>query len=292
MRFRMYLLAGLIAIAGLAGGAGCGGCSGGSQFPPDAGIDSVVRGSIALSWTVVDPGGKSLSCDQLDPNGSVVMHLQGTSSTTAGFRCRSCSGTSDPLAPGPYTASPIDLSGELPGLEWGPVHGDPAGQAITVTAGAPVPATTRFVVDTSGQLTLRFAFPELQAPYCSNGMVGTFQISLVRLGVGCEKLTFTRSGGTNTTPYKVDCSSPPAASCIDSGETLSSNSVPAGRYQITVRVKKQTVDFWGNDDQFQVVPRIPADRVVPERVLNLLSFPSGFPDAGVPPAPVDAGPGC
>ena len=292
MRFRMYLLAGLIAIAGLLGGAGCGGCGGGSDFPADAGVDGVAQGTIALTWRVVDPAGKPLNCDRIDPNASVVLNVKGTASTSSAFQCRSCGGTSDPLAPGQYTASAIDLGGKVPGLEWGPVHGQPADQAITVSAGVATQATTQFVVDTTGRLTLRFAFPELVAPYCRNGMVGTFQISLVRQSVGCETVTFTRSGGTDTTPYKVNCSSPPAASCIESTETLSADNVPAGTYQITVRVKKQTVDFWGNDDQFQVVPRIPPDRVVPERVLNLRSFPTGFPDAGVPPPPVDAGPPC
>jgi hypothetical protein len=276
---------GLIAVA-LASllGAGCESCE--HVVPKDAGIDTPALGAIAYRWKLEDASKRPIRCDQLDPNASIEARLDGASSTTAAFQCRSCGGTTDLLAIGGYTTTAFRLQGESPGLEWGPVLGTVTPASVVVAPGAPVAVEVKFVVNPTGKLALRFSPPGGCAA------AGDFRISLFRSGAGCEPVTFARSGGASTAPYKVDCSAPSGAPCLEPSETLTAESLPSGNYQIRIRIKKQTLDAFTNDDQFLVVPRVPVDRVVAPRVLNLAPLPSGAPDAGVDPPPIDAGPGC
>lgn len=283
---RKYSWAALVAIVALGGlaSAGCEGCDD-PVVPRDAGIDVQPLGAISYTWKLEDTNKLPVSCDELDPNASLDVRLAGTSSTTAAFQCRSCAGTTEPLAAGRYTTT-FALGGAVPGLEWGPVPGEVIPASLVVTPAAPATATVKFVIDPIGKLVLQFSPPGGCAA------AGDFRISLIRRGVGCERVTFARAGGATTAPYTVDCAAPSGAPCLEPGETLTAERLPSGSYQIHVRVKKQAQDAWTNDDQFLVVPRIPVDRVVGPRTLNLAPLAVGAPDAGVDPPPIDAGPGC
>jgi hypothetical protein len=71
---------------------------------------------------------------------------------------------------------------------------------------------------------------------------------------GCEAVTFVRARGTTQLgTYKVDCSSPQVATCIEKNETLTT-SLPPGNYLVHVRGKIGATDCWQRDDILAVPP--------------------------------------
>jgi hypothetical protein len=252
MQFRVFILAGLI---GLAGSAGNGGCTPGG-FPPDVqGPDAAVMGMVSLAWTLRDPSDQPIECDAVGAN-TVVLQLRNRaklSGVAESLSCKSSPSTSQLIEPGLY-----DISFELHGQS-GTLATAPDQNAVMVGAGQDTPlAPVGFVVDARGGLALGLAAPPTTTN-CKIGGTGagisSVTITLSYIGGTCAPVTFIRTrGATILGSYVVNCSSPAVATCIENDETLTIPSLASGPYMIHIRGKVGTTDCWRNDDMLQVPP--------------------------------------
>jgi hypothetical protein len=249
MLFRVFILASLI------GFAGCGGCSSGG-FPPDAaGADAAAMGSVTLAWSLSDLDGQPIQCDQVGAN-TVALQIRNRSTLTgvaASFSCKNSPST-QALAAGSY-----DISFELNGVG-GTLATAPGQNTVMVFSGEDTPLTpVTFMVDAKGGVMLKLAVPSPLTSICKGPPMGAgvtgMTITLVHTGGGCAPVTFLRSGGSTTTSYVVNCSSPMIATCIEDTETLTVPTMPSGPYTIHIRGKIGAVDCWQNDDALQVPPQ-------------------------------------
>jgi hypothetical protein len=248
MLFRVFLLAGLI---GLAGSSGCGDDGGFNIGVPDA----TVGGTFTAAWSIIDETtGQTVSCDKIDPNATVFLQVthQGPGASES-FSCKSLQGmSSTALSPGTY-----NVSYEL--------HVPEGGQTVTI-ATAPSQSVTiasaedkkfdpvTFRVNATGalQLTLRAG----AAGNCMGGAgITGLSISLVHDGGPgdntCEPVMFAMSSGG--TFDASSCSSPLVQGCIAADVTLTAARLPSGPYQIHIIGKKVTTVCWTNNDSFSVL---------------------------------------
>jgi len=255
MAFRVLMpAAGLLGLA--SGSAGCGGCDGGGF---DAGISDVSPGqaSVSLAWSLIDPStGRSVTCDKLDANATVFVEIRSaTVVSSAVYACKSLQAVSDPLTPGTYR-----FMYELHLSATGGVIPATAGQSgVVVGAGQSIAlAPITFPVDATGGLELMLQAGSAGNCATTGASITSMSIRLEHAGgagdTGCEPVLIQLSGRGDA--YNAnDCSSPPAARCIESTETLTVPSLPSGPYQIHVRGKQGTLDCWGNDDVIRVPPQ-------------------------------------
>jgi hypothetical protein len=247
--FRLFILAGLI---GLAGGGGCG--DGG--FPRDAAKpDAAVMGTVSLAWSLRDLSDQPVQCDQVGAS-TVFLQLRNRatlSGVAASLSCKNSPSTSQLLEPGVY-----DVTFELHGLNMTLATASDQ-NAVVVDAGRDtLLAPVTFVIDATGGLELALAAP----PSPSNckdtgtgaGITGV-AIALEHAGGPCATVTFVRSRGAITLgSYVVNCGSPMVTTCIENDETLTVRSMESGPYTIHIRGKVGAADCWQNDDTLQVPP--------------------------------------
>src|SRR6185503_17830286 len=209
--FRVVLSMGVAALTALVAGAGCGGCDGGG-FPADARvIDApVARGTVSLAWSLTDPMGRPISCE--DVGGTFVSvelrSVETLSGAVASFSCGNSPSTSSPIDVGRYEAR-FELHGQ--GLT-GVTAPSQAGVVISKDQNTALSPVT-FAVDNTGKLVLALVAPPATSNCKPASMLGAgitnMTITLVRNGGGCAAVTFERTRGTTTLePYSVNCSSP------------------------------------------------------------------------------------
>jgi hypothetical protein len=250
--FRLFILAGLL---GLAGSSGCGSCHGGG-FQPDASVDAPAPGTITLSWSLTDLNGQPIQCDQVGAQ-TVALQLKNRdklSSVAESFACQNSPSTSGPIEPGHY-----DISFELHGIN-GTLATAASQSNVTIRPGQDTPlAPVTFMVDARGGLALMLAAPGTTSNCAPKTMGGAgitgVSITLVHTGDGCAPVTFTIArGATVLGSYVVNCSAPMVAACIENDETLTVPSMESGPYTIHVVGKNGAIDCWKNDDMLQVPP--------------------------------------
>jgi hypothetical protein len=84
------------------------------------------------------------------------------------------------------------------------------------------------------------------------GITGT-TVTIVKVGGGCAPVTLTRNrGGAQVGTYKVNCSSPQVAACVERDETLTTTGLAPAAYVLHVRGKIGPVDCWVADPQIDV----------------------------------------
>jgi hypothetical protein len=243
------------------------GCDGGG-FPADGGVpDAPASGTFSLAWTVTDPGGAPIACDQIGAN-TVALTLQSLDRVfglAESFSCANSPSTSPPIPVGAYT---VDI--ELHGAGLDPVV-SPRQNRITINQNqtTALQAVT-FAVQATGMLALKIATP---APFTSScgaapgGAAITGETITVQNDAGtCLPITFTRmKGGAPNGTYTVSCTAPSVATCIEGDETLTASDVPSGAYQIHIRGKRDATDCFRNDDSLS----LPAQGKTLTRTLNL-----------------------
>jgi len=242
MLFRGFIWAGLGVLASFAG------CGGDGGFP-DAGIDATSRGTVSLSWSIVDPAGRAVACDAVGAS-SVYVELRSRTSiagTTESFGCKTTPNQSREIEAGVY-----DVLIELHGA---PLTGvaAPTQSSVTVVAGEVTqldPIT--FVVDPTGTLVLRFLAPPNTVNCAGGAGITGVILNLTNAAGACAPLTFMRSRGG---VYTVNCASPPVTTCIEADETLTAADIQAGEYRVDVRGKVGASECWLNRDGFRVPPQ-------------------------------------
>jgi hypothetical protein len=244
----LALLAGLALI----GGAGCGDDGG---FPTDAAApDGSAHGNVSLAWSLVDPGGQPITCDQVGASTvSVALRARGTlAGAVDSFSCNNSPTTSRALDPGTYDVT-LELHAGATTLATVPEQ-----RGIVIVDGMTTPlAPVTFVVDASGSLVVSLASPPATTNCGAPSMMGAgidgVTITLTQAGGGCAPVTFVHTkNGAPLPPYTVSCSSPAVAACIESDETLTVPTLASGPYTIHVRGTIGGVECWKNDDALQV----------------------------------------
>lgn len=242
MQFRGIIWAGLAVLASFVG------CGGDGGFP-DAGIDAQRLGTISLSWSIVDPAGRAVSCDAIGAS-SVYVELRSRNrlgGATESFGCKTTPNQTRQLEAGIY-----DVLIELHGA---PLTGvaAPTQSSVTVVAGETVAlAPITFVVDPTGTLVLRFLAPPNTVNCAGGAGITGMILNLTNASGACTPLTFARSRGG---VYTVNCSSPPVTTCIEADETLTASDIQAGEYRVEVRGKVGAAECWLNRDGFRVPPQ-------------------------------------
>ena len=254
-----------VGLLGLAGGAACSGCGDDGGF--DAGPpDGSAGGTFSLAWSLIDDSGTftctdvAACCNKLDPNATIF--VQASRIGTGGvelFSCKSAQSMSaTAFAPGAYNFSYAlrILVGD---------HNEtiamaaPQDNVMLESGRTVVLRPISFHVNLTGGLQLMLQAGAAGAKNCVGGAeISGFAISLEHAGgpgdTGCAPVVFTLSGGG--TYNANNCSSPSTGRCIESTETLTVPSLPAGPYRIHVRGKKRgTLDCWSNDDLLAVPPQ-------------------------------------
>ena len=223
-------------------------CSGGSPSP-------LPSGSVSLAWSISDTTNQPATCDQVGGR-SVALWLRphaGGNAIAAAMPCAPGSGIA-PVAPGIY-----DIAIELHATDGTRLASAPDQSEISISADRTTQLTAvRFAANMTFRLVTSIATSattNCQATTSdSAGITGT-TVTLERIDPGregCAAATFSRAQETTDRgTYKVDCSSPSVATCIENNETLTT-SVPPGTYAIHVRGRRGTLDCWRGDDSFTV----------------------------------------
>src|SRR5262245_33150154 len=218
MWFRVVPFTAVTALSALVAGAGCGGCDEGG-FPADARpIDApAARGTVSLAWSLTDPAGRPISCDDVGANFVSVelRSLTSLSGSVASFACANSPSTSSPIEVGTYEAR-----FELHGQALTPVAA-PSQPGVVITKDQNTQlAPVTFAVDNTGKLVLALVAPPSTSNCKPASMLGAritnTTITLVRNGSSCAPVTFVHTRGAMPLgSYSVNYSSPQVAPCIE-----------------------------------------------------------------------------
>ena len=226
-----------------------GACTGGSPPQP-------TTGTVSLAWSIFDATAQPATCDQVSAR-SVALRLRphaGGNAIAAAMPCAPGSGTA-PVVPGIY-----DIAIELHAADGTRLASAVDQTGISISAGRTTQLTAvRFAATMTFRLVASIATSATTncKPTTSGGAgITSTSITLERLDPGregCAAVTFSRAlGTTQEGTYKVDCTSPAIATCVENTETLTT-SVPPGTYLIHVRGKRSTLDCWRGNDKL-IVP--------------------------------------
>lgn len=221
-------------------------------------VTNACPGSVSLAWSITNASGQPLTCAQAGAT-SVALRLQSRGGGTpvfTSFPCASSPGTAN-VAPGLY-----DVTIELRDASGARRATSPPQTSVPVATGrTKVLTPVTLVVGTGGGGGNRVALTleaENVASNCQSsssgggGITGT-TITIVRVGGGCAAVTLVRSrGGAQIGIYKVNCSSPEVASCIERDETLTTTGLTPGGYIVRVGGKIGPVDCWAAESQLDV----------------------------------------
>jgi hypothetical protein len=219
-------------------------------------------GSISLTWFVTNTSGQFVSCAQVGAT-SVALRLRsrtgGTPVFTA-FPCAGSPGTAN-VAPGLY-----DVAIELHDATGRRLATAPPQTSVAIAIGRTKALTpVAFAIGAGGggnasRVALTLAAENVASNCQSSGSGGAgftgVTITLARVAGGCAAVTLVRNrGGVPIGTYKVNCSSPEVAVCIERDETLTSAELEPGSYVMNVRGKVGAVDCWAADPTL-VVPSV------------------------------------
>ena len=218
-------------------------------------------GSISLAWSLAGSNGQPVSCATAGAR-SVALRLRSRSGGPPVFTAFPCSD-----AQGVANVPPdlYDVAIELHDTNGERLATVPEQTALAVAAGRTKPlAPVRFTVDRGGGTPSGGVLLTLQAqgvtfncqPPASNGAdITTNTITLIASDHGCAPVTFIRTdGGAQIGTYKINCSSPAIATCIESSEILTSPDLAPGTYVMHVRGKQGPFDCWAADSTLVVPP--------------------------------------
>lgn len=230
-------------------------CGSGGGFPDAPPPDSpVIGGTVSLQWSLTDTAGQPITCEQIaGQTVTLVLHNKSEAgATTEVFTCDSMAGTTPKVSPGVYDIR-FELSGNVGLLAEVPA------QDITVLSNqnATLQPIT-FVVEATGALDLKIDAAKSGgncAGVAQNGAgITAMSITLTHSGDGaCEPVTF-NIASTPPRTYTVNCATPVETGCIDAAVSLTTSSVPSGRYQVHVRGKVGAAECYFNDDALTVPP--------------------------------------
>jgi hypothetical protein len=225
-------------------------CDGTGGTVAAAPATSACPGSVSLAWSITSASGQPLTCAQAGAT-SVALRLQnrtgGTPVFTA-FPCANSPGTAN-VTPGLY-----DVAIELHDASGARLATSSPQTSVAVAVGrTKVLTPVTFAVGTGGGGNSRVVLTLETENVASNcqpsssggaGITGT-TITIVRDGGGCAPATLVRSrGGTQIGTYKVNCSSPEVAGCIERDETLTTTGLAPAGYVVRVGGKIGAVDCW------------------------------------------------
>lgn len=223
---------------------------GGRTPPPPA------NGSLSLAWSIIDATSSPATCSQVAAR-SVALRLRNRASgdvVATAFPCEASPGTAQ-VAVGVY-----DVAIELHASDGTKIASAPDQTGVGIVAGRVktlAPAT--FVVSTQGSMVLSIATSattNCQSTPSGGAGITAMTITLIAAAGqgGCAPVTFVHARGTTQLgTYKVNCSSPQIAPCIEKGETLTTSLAP-GNYLVHARGKIGATDCWQRDDILVVPP--------------------------------------
>lgn len=234
------VLCSIAALLVLASSAGCGSC----------GPNMAARGTASATWSITILGQPATCARVGAASVTVLLHPQASGADTiSAFACTDSQGTTSPVMVGTYDATLILRAADGTILAAAPSQAGVAIDVSPMTALAPV----AFAVLDHGKLSLSFAalstrtncMPRDQRGAGITGDVIDFE----RAGGGCAPVTFVRSRGTTMLgTYKVNCSSPQVASCIERDETLTIDDLDSGPYLIRVGGLVGPAQCWSGAD--------------------------------------------
>lgn len=232
-----------------------GACGDGGGFPDAGSTPATATGNVQLTWNLTDLAGKPITCDQVGGT-TVSLTLHSTVKIYGfadSFACSNSPSSSAQADVGTYR-----VAATLQGTNLVPVAG-PEQTNVEITADHTTALTpVTFQVDATGTLALKLATPPL-ASSCGAAPDGAaitgHTLTLQHADGTCEPATFTRSGGTTTTPFTVNCDTPTVVPCIENTETLTATGLPSGSYAVHVRGLVGANTCWKNDDSLAVPPQ-------------------------------------
>jgi hypothetical protein len=249
-------------------------CGSGGGFPDAREIDAAPpTGTFTLDWSVSDPGGQAITCDQV--GGQTVTVLAHNRAFEGGetepFVCSTLMGQSPGLAPGTY-----DFEFELDASS-GILATAPGQYGIEIASNQNVRlAPLAFSLDATGAMNLHLATNRAGGncgvPPNGGGITST-TITLVHSSdLSCQPLTLQIAAGATKpqTMYVINCATPAVGPCIESDQAITATGFAADNYQIHIQMNQATNLCWTNNDSI-VVPPLGATLM---RTLNLL-FASG-----------------
>ncbi len=271
----------LIADAVFSAVSGCQGCQG--SPPPDARVQDAKdaepdpgTGTISLASSMIDLSGSPIGCDRINP-GETLLRMRSASGSPdeskISLPCAISSVTSPPVAAGIYNVTPeLNSSGEL--LATAPDQNNVAVWSGIDTMMLPV----KFIVDATGGLALSIKAGPTSSncqPIAQGGAgITSTTITLTHPG-GCTPISLIRKRGDLTIgQYLINCSTPMAATCIETDETLTASELSSGPYTIHITGRFMARECWKHDGPLQV----PAG----ERVLTTTLI---LNDQGIPGCP-------
>lgn len=209
------------------------------------------NGSITLSWSITDLGGKPLRCAQVAAR-SVALRLHARTNghvIATAFPCEATPGIAQ-VAPGVY-----DVAIELLATDGKTVVATAPDQTRVAIAAGQVkrllPVT--FVVSTQGTLPAAATMHCQPVEADDAGGPGT-ALTPERSGGGCAAVTFVRMlGSTPRGTYPVGGSPPSVAGCVEKTETPTI-SVEPGAYLIHACGEPGATDGWQRDDTLAAPP--------------------------------------
>ncbi len=232
------------------------GCGNGGGF-----IDAPTpTGSFTANWTVHDPSGAPLVCDQVGA-GRVKITASAPALNAVineAFPCDQVMAMSQQVTPGIYTMD-YELDDETGAM----LATAPEQDDIDVPAGGDnVLQQATFVVDDHGGLALTIESGVTGGNCVGAGITAT-TIVLTHAGSGgCAPVTFSIGGGGS---YTVDCTTPMMAGCIDDTQPLTVSGITSGTYSVSVHGYKGASDCYDGVQQLQV----PALQQTQTKTVNL-----------------------
>lgn len=223
MRFR--ILYSFIAALAIASTQACNRC----------GPDQVARGSASIAWSVTAQSFVATCARVGAATASLTLRSRGGDEARFDFPCIDSQATTPPITAGPYDATLTLRAADGAAIAVGPTQANVAIDADQVASLAPVVFAT--VQDGKFSMSLSTLTSIASCTSREQGGAGitAHTITLVSAGGGCAAVTFTRlRGSTRLGEYKVNCSSPQIATCIERDETLVADGVRAGPHVITV----------------------------------------------------------
>jgi hypothetical protein len=212
------------------------------------------NGSIAVAWSIQSSGGLPVSCEQIDARFAALRLRNRTTSAVVAtaFPCANSPGTAQ-VAAGLY-----DVSFLLNGADGTLLGTAPDQTSVSVVPGRSTelaPVIFAFGVTPQSTVVLRIATSattNCRPTSAAGAGITSNTIVLTRAGGGCVPATFTRRRGTEERgTYRVNCSSPQIAPCLEKDETLTT-SLDRGDYQIKVRGMIAALDCWVRDDTLRI----------------------------------------
>ena len=235
--------------------AACDGAGGTAMAAPATGA---CPGSVSLTWSITSASGQPLTCAQAGAT-SVALRLQNRTGGTPVFTAFPCANS-----PGTANATPglYDVAIELHDATGARLATSSPQTSVAVAVGrTKVLTPVTFAVGTGGGGNSRVALTletENAASNCQStssggaGITGS-TITIIRVGGGCAAVTLVRSrGGAEIGTYKVNCSSPDVAGCIERDETLTTTGLTPATYVVRVGGKVGAVDCWTAESQLDV----------------------------------------